>query len=97
MARIDASAPGETPRLYDEVPNDVNARTSHRRPPRSYRWLAIAAAIQTIAIAFLLTLVWQRTADVMTAPRFTTMESPTRRSEGAILRVVFKPETPQAR
>jgi anti-sigma factor RsiW len=106
MARIDSGLPNG-PDLDDESTHGnesthavVNFPTASKAKPRSYRWLAIAAAIQTVAIAFLLTLVGRQAADVMTAPRFTTLTSPdpgvpnSAMTSGAILRVVFKPETP---
>jgi hypothetical protein len=99
MARIDASMP-----VIDHIEDDpipVGA-TEHepraQRAPRSYRWLAIAAAVQTVAIAGLLALVVRQTTDDITAPRFSTLSTPdTAQTEGAVFRVVFKPETPAAR
>jgi anti-sigma factor RsiW len=91
MTRIDAGESSNT-EINSEVGEPTNvivdfpaARTAK---PRSYRWLAIAAAVQTVAIAFLLAL-------VTTAPRFATLSSQnTATADGALLRVVFKPETP---
>jgi hypothetical protein len=109
MARIDAGLPNG-PGLDDESTRDSESTNESNNEstgtvvdfpkavnvkPRSYRWLAIAAAVQTVAIAFLLTLVGRQTADVMTAPRFTTLSNPAPTlAGGAIMRVVFKPETP---
>lgn len=97
MARIDGNVP-----VDPSVDPPVDAVASHpktteksTRGQQRYRWLAIAAAVQTMAIAFLLALVWRQTADVMTAPRFTTLSNPqVTTSSGATLRIVFKPETP---
>jgi hypothetical protein len=100
MARIDASTSEDHDHddgrdLDREATPPVSAPILKKsRPPR---WLAIAAALQAVTIAFLLTLVGRQTADEMTAPRFTTMTSPTIANEGgASLRVVFKPETQAA-
>ena len=98
IARIDASMP-----VIDHIEDDSMSLGTVEddrapRPPRSYRWLAIAAAVQTVAIAALLTLVVRQTTDEITAPRFTTLSTPdTAKVEGAMFRVVFKPETPAAR
>lgn len=89
MARIDMSEPEA---LVDDA---ANAEPAEVQAPRPRRWLAIAAAVQTIMIVFLLALVGRQTAEDMTAPKFSTLSSaaaPTAR--GPILRVVFKPETP---
>jgi len=96
MARIDASMP-----VSDHIEDDsIAIAAEHTRPshkPRVYRWLAIAAAVQTVAIAALLTLVVHQTTDEITAPRFATLSTPeAARTDGAIFRVVFKPETPAA-
>jgi anti-sigma factor RsiW len=93
MARIDASTSADPP--VDVVaasgpPSNVRAR-------RARPWLAIAAALQTVTIAFLLTLVLRQTTQEMTAPRFTTLTAPSAAGEsGASLRVVFKPDTQAA-
>lgn len=97
MARIDASMP-----VMDHIEDESTGTASVAlapapRPPRSYRWLAIAAAVQAVAIAALLALVVRQTTDEVTAPRFTTLSTPdAAKLEGALLRVVFKPDTPAA-
>jgi anti-sigma factor RsiW len=105
MARIDSaeSGSGDLDTAPDitrlDVPTNVVADFPAARPakPRSYRWLAVAAAVQTFAIAFLLTLVVRQTSEEMTAPRFSTLSSPgTASADGALLRVVFNPETSAA-
>jgi len=75
-----------------EVAVDVTATKQHK--PVGYRWLAVAAAAQTVAIGLLLALLWQQTSEVMTAPRFATLSSSSViPADGTLLRVVFKPET----
>ena len=96
MARLDASMP-VTDHIEDESIAIGTEQTGAPRKPRSYRWLAIAAALQTVAIAALLTLVVRQTTDEITAPRFATLSTPdAAKNDGAIFRVVFKPETPAA-
>lgn len=88
MARIDADE-------ADELAFDDDAATEQEHAPKPRRWLAVAAALQTIVIVFLLALVGRETADDLTAPKFTTASSAaTQTARGPILRVVFKPETP---
>jgi anti-sigma factor RsiW len=96
MARIDAST--STDQAIDVVtPEPPSEMSAQVRPHRAYRWLAIAAALQTVTIAFLLALVLRQTTQEMTAPRFTTLTTPSAVTEsGASLRVVFKPDTQAA-
>ena len=90
MARIDQ---GEPEVLLDEDADHVAPEPA--RTPRPRRWLAMAAAVQTIMIVFLLAFVGRQTAEDMTAPKFNTLSSPAAPSvRGPILRVVFKPEMP---
>ena len=90
MARIDAAS---EPEALMEDAADAEPAEVQAPPPR--RWLAIAAAVQTLMIVFLLALVGRQTAEDMTAPKFSTLSSAaTPTARGPILRVVFKPETP---
>jgi anti-sigma factor RsiW len=90
MARIDQ---GEPEVLIDHDEEHVDPVPT--RTPR--RWLAIAAAVQTIMIVFLLAVVGRQTAEDMIAPKFNTLSSPaTPTAPGPILRVVFKPDTSAA-
>jgi anti-sigma factor RsiW len=94
MARIDASMPAIDP-IDDEPPSRPTAEQAPT--PRSHRWLAIAAAVQALAIAALLTVVVRQSADDITAPRFSTLSAPEpAQRDGAVFRVVFKPDTPAA-
>jgi anti-sigma factor RsiW len=97
MARIDAStSTDQVPDLVD-FPAAASGTPPPVRPHRTHRWLAIAAALQTVTIAFLLALVLRQTTQEMTAPRFTTLTTPSTANEsGASLRVVFKPDTQAA-
>ena len=89
MARIE----GEPETLLDDDESHVAPVAA--RAPRPRRWLAIAAAVQTIMIVFLLAFVGRQTAAELTAPKFNTLSSPAApAARGPILRVVFKPETP---
>lgn len=90
LDRIDASVPDSQITDLDAVSDESDESPPQRRAPR---WLAIAAAVQAIAIAGLLTLVWQQTSSVLTAPRFTTLTSASAQSDQAIIRIVFKPQT----
>jgi len=90
MAKIDASVPDAPLEALETPSAERHALRSTRRAPH---WLAIAAAIQTVAIAALLTIVWRQTASEMTAPRFTTMTSAAAtRTDHAMVRIVFKPD-----
>ena len=86
LSRIDASTPDAA--VFESEP--------YRAPkPRTHRWLAIAAAVQAIAIGALLVVLWQQFDERLHAPRFSTMTSSADQSaSGAILRIVFRPETP---
>ena len=96
MARIDASMP-VSGQIDDESLTTTSEPPRRSGRSRSYRWLAIAAGIQAVAIAALLTLVLRQTTDEITAPRFSTLSSPSAASgPGAMFRVVFKPETSAA-
>jgi hypothetical protein len=94
MARIDANASSEGEAEAEVAPDRTMPLPPKARP---HRWLAIAAALQAVTIAFLLTLVLRQTSEQMTSPRFTTLTSTSPVSEsGARLRVVFKPDTQAA-
>lgn len=93
MARIDSNVPeplepsNTTPVSLPKLP--LKTRTVSR-------WLAFAAALQTIAIAALLGLVWQQREAEMNAPRFTTLSAPAAQPSGALLRVVFSAQMTNA-
>lgn len=91
LARIDQ---GEVAMPGDD---DATIEPVAARSPRPRRWLAVAAAVQTIVIVFLLALVGRQTAEDMTAPKFNTLANPgAPTAHGPILRVVFKPDTQAA-
>jgi hypothetical protein len=82
----------------DEVP-PASERTVSVSSGR-YRWghwLAIAAGLQGLVIAVLLVALWQRSHQELTAPRFTTLSTPTRGAtfEGTVIRIVFDPTLSQ--
>lgn len=96
MARIDASTPelsvqpepAEAPHSGPVAPPIVATGARKSAP-----WLAIAAAVQTFAIAALMALIWQQREAEMNAPRFTTLSTAaTPQPSGALLRVVFTPD-----
>jgi hypothetical protein len=95
MSRIDAS-------LAESDPTETadSGAVALYMPPRARplpRWIAVAAAVQTLAIAALLTLIWQQRDAEMNAPRFTTLTNTTEpTARGPLLRVVLKPEMTNA-
>lgn len=97
MERIDSGEPpiGEDSSI--EMPADAPAPAVSSSPKRAPRWLAIAAAVQALAIGGLLALVWQMRHAEMSAPRFTTQSSAAAPApSGIVLRVVFRPEMTNA-
>ena len=86
MQRIDAA---------EEAGDELDAaRTAAPPPPPRWRptrsgWLAIAAGVQGIAIAALLSALWFQSRDELTAPRFATLTSSQPMPRGAVIRVVF--------
>jgi Putative zinc-finger len=52
-------------------------------------WLAIAAGVQGVAIAALLSALWWQSHEALNAPRFTTLTSSQPVTHGAVIRVVF--------
>lgn len=62
-----------------------------RRQPA--RWMAIAAAVQGIAITGLLATLWSQSRETLTAPRFTTLTTQTAVARGPVIRVVFAGST----
>jgi hypothetical protein len=61
-----------------------------RKPVRWSRWLPIAAAIQGIVIAGLLTTVWMQSSDTLTDARYTMLLTPEKPvAHGQVIRVVF--------
>jgi hypothetical protein len=52
-------------------------------------WLAIAAGVQGIAIAALLSALWWQSHEALNAPRFITQSSTRPVTHGAVIRVVF--------
>lgn len=81
MARIDEEEPAGA-----GIPRPARVP---RRAPRT-RWLAIAAGIQAFAIAALLGTVWWQSHEWMTAPRFSTLTTPSSVPEGPVIRIVFR-------
>jgi hypothetical protein len=61
------------------------SRSSTSRP----QWLAVAAGVQGVAIAALLSALWWQSHEALNAPRFTTQTSTQRVTHGAVIRVVF--------
>jgi hypothetical protein len=57
------------------------------------RWVAVAAAVQGIAITGLLATLWSQSRESLTAPRFTTLTTATAVAHGPVIRVVFAADT----
>jgi hypothetical protein len=88
MQRIDAEhAAPET----DASQDDASAGLVQALPRKS-RWLAIAAAVQAIAIAWLLAAQLRPAEEASTEPRFETLTEPRVVAEGPVIRVVFDEE-----
>lgn len=61
-----------------------------RREPARMRWLPIAAAVQGVAIAGLLSALWLQSRDDLTAGRYSVLTTPTAAvAGGPVIRVVF--------
>lgn len=80
MQRIDASEAASEE--LDAARSAAPQKHRRWRPSRT-GWLAIAAGIQGVAIAALLSMLW------LTAPRFATLSSSQPLPQGAVIRVVF--------
>jgi hypothetical protein len=74
---------------YAEPTDHAPAALVHRTKSGLPRWLSIAAAVQGITIIALLSTLWMQSRDTLTAPRYTTLTSPTPLIRGPVLRVVF--------
>jgi hypothetical protein len=84
MQRIDAE--DEAPRVDEK---EAHVLPQLKRETRFPRWLPIAAAVQAFAIAALLGTVWWQSEQMMTAPRFSTLTTPSSAPEGPVIRIVF--------
>jgi anti-sigma factor RsiW len=89
MQRIDAE---DAPPAFD-ASADAATGSGVRTLPAKTRWLAIAAAVQAIAIAWLLTAQLRSTDEASTEPRFETLTEPRVVPDGPVIRVVFSEET----
>jgi hypothetical protein len=88
IQRIDAeSAPAEV----DASPGDAPP-ASAQIPSRKSRWLAIAAAVQAVAIAWLLAAQLRPAEEPSTEPRFETLAEHRVLPDGPVIRVVFAEE-----
>lgn len=84
MQRIDADAAvGERLHAAVSIPSPPAVRS------RWSSWLPIAAAVQGVTIAVLLSALWWQSREALTAPRFTTLTSHATPTYGPVLRVVF--------
>jgi len=73
----------------EAAPAEVVA-VPRRKPARWSRWLPIAAAIQGIVIAGLLTVVWMQSSDTLTDAPYTMLLTPEKPvAHGQVIRVVF--------
>jgi hypothetical protein len=92
MKRIDAEdEPGSATAI--KRPRSPNAPRTTPAAPRRRHWLAVAAAVQALAIAALLSALWVQSREVLNAPRFATLTSHESLAAGAVIRVVFAAET----
>jgi len=93
MQRIDTVPDLDDEELEIEAPATVAPSAVGRREPvRWARWLPIAAAVQTIAIAGLLGALWlqSQTQDDLTAPRYAGLTAPAETvTRVPAIRVVF--------
>lgn len=91
MQRIDAAEEARDDAVdRDATVPPVRTSPTKKRAARVPRWLAIAACVQAVAIAALLgTIAWQ-SQQVMTAPRFSTLTTPSSAPEGPVIRIVFR-------
>jgi hypothetical protein len=88
-------------RAEDEIEPELEQAPATVRPaevvslPRRQpaRWMAIAAAVQGIAITGLLAALWSQSSETLTAPRFTTLTTQTAVARGPVIRVVFAGNT----
>jgi hypothetical protein len=91
MARIEAEASCAVTEAA--TPSDESIPATRPLPLRRRPWLAIAAAVQTIAIGVLLGGLWwqaQEVQELRNAPRFITRtDQPAAMPQGPVLRVVF--------
>jgi hypothetical protein len=88
MQRIDAE---HAPPELDPSPEEVPARSVQSLSRRS-RWLAIAAAVQAVAIAWLLAAQLRSADEPSAEPRFETLTQPRVVPDGPVIRVVFAQE-----
>jgi hypothetical protein len=70
-------------------PNETQ-QTDKLRWLRRPHWLAIAASVQAVAIAVLLATMWSQSQALLTAPRFSTLTTPSSVPRGPVIRVVFR-------
>jgi hypothetical protein len=94
MQRIDAEhAPPEVDAPPGDAPaTPVQTPSRSSRSSRSSRWLAIAAAVQAVAIAWLLAAQLRSADEASTEPRFETLTQPRVVPDGPVIRVVFAAE-----
>jgi Putative zinc-finger len=85
MQRIDAEQ--ATPQF--EASSDNTPATPVQTPSRKSRWLAIAAAVQAVAIAWLLAAQLRPADEASMEPRFETLTEPRIVADGPVIRVVF--------
>jgi hypothetical protein len=87
MQRIDSVADMDD---EHEVAPAVAEPVVARHAPARLRWLPIAAAVQGIAIAGLLSALWLQSRDELTAGRYSVLTTPTAAvAGGPVIRVVF--------
>jgi hypothetical protein len=86
MQRVEAANLGE-PMEEAAAPSAVPITMPITRLPK---WFAIAASVQAIAIALLLSLLWVQHQARMAEPRYSTLTSPTTLPSGPVIRVVLR-------
>ncbi len=92
MQRIDAPAGMDDEDMDDESePSSAKGVALPRREPARWsRWLAVAAAVQGIAITGLLAALWSQSHETLTAPRYSGLvESGKAMTHRPVIRVVF--------
>jgi hypothetical protein len=87
MQRIDAAE--KTDDELDAAHSVPEAEPQRRWRPDRAGWLAVAAGVQGVAIAALLSTLWYQSREALNAPRFRTETSSQPMPQGAVIRVVF--------
>lgn len=89
MQRIDDEGEQQDDERHEQSHPAVS-RAPTSRFARVPRWFAVAAGFQAIVIAALIATLWSQSQELLTAPRFATLTSPSSVAQGPVIRVVFE-------